>query len=249
MGIAVKFLSSIFFVMLSTSSSAKIYSVHCPLGCPSNADGNDLVFNHLYALSNNSKTKFSSWVAYEVDIANFGVSPGREWTSDPLIHPDKTLEEEDYKGVNSSPLQADRGHQAPLATFAGSKYWYELNYLSNITPQDRDLNQGPWKELEDAERAAVSFRKNLYVITGPLYLREMLKMPNADESHVVPSAYFKVIYNREGNAAFFIMEQSVNRSDNYCSKAVSLETLNSNLSFALPALKQSNELISQLGCM
>jgi endonuclease G, mitochondrial len=249
MGIPTKILSSILFMVLSTSSSATIYSVHCPLGCPGNLNGNDLVFNHVYALSNSGQTKFATWVAYEVDVTNFGVSPGREWTSDPLLHPSKTLEEEDYKGVNSSPLQADRGHQAPLATFAGSKYWYELNYLSNITPQDRDLNQGPWKALEDAERAAVRFRKNLFVITGPLFLKEMIKMPHADEPHLVPSAYFKVIYNLEGNAAFFIMDQSVNRTDKYCEKVVSLETLNTHLNFPLPTLRESKELISQLGCM
>lgn len=240
---------SFVLMVFFSPSSATIYSVHCPLGCPGNPDGNELVFNHLYALSNNGQTKFADWVAYEVDITNFGVSPGREWSPDPLIHADKALEDDDYKGANSSPLQADRGHQAPLATFAGSRYWYELNYLSNITPQDRDLNQGPWKALEDAEREAVSFRRNLYVITGPLYLKEMIKMPHADEPHVVPSAYFKAIYKKDGSAAFFIMEQSVNRNDNYCAKAVSLETLKAHLRFSLPILKQSNELVKQLGCM
>lgn len=249
MKIYLKAALALFSMVISSPSLATVYSVHCPLGCPGNPDGNDLVFNHLYALSNNGQTKFPDWVVYEVDITNFGVSPGREWSSDPLIHHDRTLEEEDYKGVNSSSLQADRGHQAPLATFAGSRYWYELNYLSNITPQDRDLNQGPWKALEDAERAAVSFRKNLYVITGPLYLQEMVQMPHADEPHKVPSAYFKVIYKKDGSAAFFIMAQSVNRNDNYCAKAVSLETLKAHLHFSLPALTPSNELTNQLGCM
>ena len=236
-------------LVICSSSSANLYSVHCPLGCPGNPDGNDLVFNHLYAFSNNGQTKFADWVAYEVDITNFGVSPGRDWSSDPLLSPEKTLNENDYKGVNSSPLQADRGHQAPLATFAGSKYWYELNYLSNITPQHRNLNQGPWKALEDAERAAVRFRDNLYVVTGPLYLKEMAQMPNTNKPHNVPSAYFKVIYKKDGSAAFFIMEQSANRNDNYCAKAVSLTTIKEKLPFSLPALKPSKELVSQLGCL
>ncbi len=56
---------------------AEILSVHCPLGCPGNPTGNDLVFSHVYALSNNSETKFADWVAYEVDVVNFGDSPGR----------------------------------------------------------------------------------------------------------------------------------------------------------------------------
>lgn len=249
MEFVVKVLCCFFVLGLPATSFANIYSVHCPIGCPGNPEGNDLVFNHLYALSNSGETKFASWVAYEVDITNFGVSPGREWKADPIIHPDRTLEDEDYKGVASSSLQADRGHQAPLATFAGSKYWYELNYLSNITPQDRDLNQGPWRALEDAERSAVRFRENLYVITGPLYLKKTDKMPHADEPHVVPSAYFKVIYKKDGNAAFFIMEQSVKRNEDYCSKVVSLETLRTHLNFSLPLLKQSRDINKQLGCI
>lgn len=176
MGFAKIFFSTSLLLAFTLPASPTIYSVHCPLWCQSNPDGNDLMFNHLYPLSNNNQTKFADWVVYEVDITNFGVSSVRDWSTAPLIHPSKTLENDDYKGASSSALQADRGHQAPLATFASSKYWYELNYLSNITPQDKDLNQGPWKSLEDAERAAVGFRNSLFVITGPLYLKEMPPM-------------------------------------------------------------------------
>lgn len=249
MGFAKTLISTSLLLAFTLPASPTIYSVHCPLGCPTNPEGNDLVFNHLYALSNNNQTKFADWVAYEVDITNFGVSPGRDWSTDPLIHPDKILEEDDYKGASSSVLQADRGHQAPLATFAGSKYWYELNYLSNITPQDKDLNQGPWKSLEDAERSAVGFRHSLFVITGPLYLKEMPTMHLADETHKVPSAYFKAIYNKDGHGAFFIMEQSAKRNDSYCASSVSFETLKQKLNFSLPALQSSVALLKQLGCM
>ena len=184
MGFAKTFFSTSLLLAFPLPASPTIYSVHCPLSCQSNPGGNDLVFNHLYPLSNHNQTKFADWVVYEVDITNFGVSPGRDWSTAPLIHPDKTLEEDDHKGASSSAMQADRGHQSLLVTFASSKYWYELNYLSNITPQNKDLNQGPWKSLEYAERAALSFRNNLFVITGPLYLKDMPIMPNADEPHV-----------------------------------------------------------------
>ena len=48
-------------------------------------------------------------------------------------------------------------------------YLAELNYLSNITPQHKNLNQGPWKKLEDAVRASVKYRESLFVITEPIY--------------------------------------------------------------------------------
>ncbi|MDH1624842.1 DNA/RNA non-specific endonuclease [Shewanella xiamenensis] len=241
----------LFFILLNaipTYASSPIYSVHCPLGCPQSTTDNQLVFAHLYALSNNSKSKMADWVAYEVDVANFGESPGRDWASDPFLPPDTTLEESDYKDASKEPLDADRGHQAPLASFAGSRYWYELNYLSNITPQNKDLNQGAWKNLEDAERNAVSYRSSLFVITGPLYEKQMPQMPGADEPHIVPSAYYKIVYDKTGNAAAFYMEQSTLRQTSYCNKTISLTDLQSKLNFRLPILKPNAAMLIRLGC-
>jgi len=57
-----------------------------------------------------------------------------------------------------------------------------FNYLSNITPQAKDLNQGAWKNLEEAVRGAVGFRESLYIITGTLYRNEMDALPKADDN-------------------------------------------------------------------
>ena len=169
-------------IVYSTIANAEIRSVHCPLGCPDlDIINNDVVFNHTYVLSNNPNTKFADWVAYEVNVLNFGDSPGRNWGNDPLIDDDESLEEADYKGAFKQ-LKTDRGHQAPLASFAGHKYWAELNYLSNITPQKSALNQDSWVDLESAIRDAVGFRKSLYVITGTLYLGDEQPLPHADET-------------------------------------------------------------------
>ena len=100
-----------------------------------------------------------------------------------------TLEPDDYRGANAA-LQTDRGHQAPLAAFTGTDHWRETNYLSNITPQSSGLNQGPWVRIETAARNLA--RQNaIYVMTGPLYEREMPDLPGADEAHQVPSGYWK----------------------------------------------------------
>ncbi len=236
------------FFAFTSAKASNITAVHCPLGCPTSPAKNAQVYGHLYALSNNAETKFADWVAYEVDVVNFGESPGRDWSADPLLKDTETLEELDYKDSSKPPLNADRGHQAPLAHFAGNRYWYELNYLSNITPQDKDLNQGPWKALEDAERKAVVYREPLFVITGTLYEKSMPSMPGADEPHKVPSGYFKVVYDLKGNAAAFAMEQSTGRDESYCAKMIPLVELDKRLGFKLPTLKHSQAISKRLGC-
>ena len=240
-------------LLLATSTvlqaQTKIQSTHCPLGCPSISKENTLVIHHIFTLSNNPKTKFSDWVAYEVNPTNFGVTTGRNFTSDPLLHPNDTLEKNDYKGANSSSLKSDRGHQAPLASFAGNQYWYETNYLSNITPQHKKLNQGAWKFLEMAVREASTYKNPLYVITGPTYTGEIRQMPKADESHDVPDGYFKIVYDKKGNASFFHMSQTDNHDGLYCSKTTTLADITKNTNSIFPTFNSSKKLLNLLGCV
>lgn len=238
---------SLLLVLIALPIKAEILSVHCPIGCPSNPEGNDLLFGHVYALSNNPTTKFADWVAYEVNVLNFGNSPGRNWKTDPLLEEDETLEIGDYKEAHKE-LEMNKGHQAPLATFAGSQYWYELNYLSNITPQHEDLNQGPWKDLEDAVRRAVSYRKPLYVFTGPIFGETDRVLPKADEEHQFPTAYFKIIYNKAGQAAVFIMTQETERNANYCNQNSNFDELKNLTSLEFSFLSLDSAIRLQLGC-
>jgi endonuclease G len=228
----------IFLAVCSFSTLADIRSVHCPLGCPSlDIPNNDVVFNHTYALSYNSTTKFADWVAYEVNVLNFGDSPGREWGNDPLVDDGESLEEDDYKGANRA-LKTDRGHQAPLASFAGHRHWSELNYLSNITPQKSNLNQGAWVDLENAVRSTVGFRNSLYVITGTLY---------SEDEQPLPQAYFKIVYDLKGNAASFIFDQELKRNATYCARAKPYQQAKAIIPFTIPELSDSNEMLKRLG--
>ena len=79
------------------------------------------------------------------------------------------------------------------ASFDGLDTWFEVNYYSNITPQKENLNRGPWVKLETAERNLLKEYNEVYVICGTLYEEEIATLPNADESHLVPSHFWKVI--------------------------------------------------------
>ncbi|OEE65838.1 DNA/RNA endonuclease [Enterovibrio norvegicus FF-33] len=240
-------LLSIPALFLSLSASANIYSPFCPLGCPEVRDGNNLVFTHIYALSQNPTTKFADWAAYEVDVVNFGPGPGRNWGNNPVLPEEDVLEKGDYSGAFKA-IGADRGHMAPLAAFAGSKYWYETNYISNIVPQSSALNQGSWEDLEQAIRDGVSYGESLFVINGSLYEKPMDDMPKANEDHEIPSAFYKVVYDERGNAAAFIMEQDTKRTTRYCDKQVSLQELKTRVGYSLPEIALSSAMKKRIGC-
>ena len=115
----------------------------------------------------------------------------------------------------------DRGHQVPLASFTGTPHWETTNYLSNVTPQRSALNRGAWALLERAVRdlAWSTGAAGVYVATGPLYERPMPPLPGADEPHVVPSGYWKVVsVAREGGAwaAGFVFDQDTPREARHC---------------------------------
>ena len=108
------------------------------------------------------------------------------------------------------------GHQVPLASFTSTHDWEATNYLSNITPQKSALNRGPWLRLESATRtlARQPATEAVFAMTGPLYEREMPTLPGADESHRVPSGYWKIIATDERGViriAAFLLDQDTER--------------------------------------
>lgn len=194
--------------------------IHCkhfffgyPWGSPQT---NDLIIRDIYALSSNDSTKFADWVAYRLDSLTItGKSlKKRRWQKDPWLDSSETLEPEDYK--NASKLGFDRGHQAPLADFKGALDSQPANYLSNITPQKSNLNQGPWRVLEEMERELVSIYKEVWVMTGPYYKAHTADLPDADENSVIPSGYWKIICILSDGKPIvraFIFDQNTPRND------------------------------------
>ena len=195
---------AVFWVALSTPVAAQeIHADLCLHGCPSGSPiTNDIVIRDIYILSSNDATKFADWVAYRVTREAIGRSESRNWKSDPWLADNETLEPPDYTGANAA-LGTDRGHQAPLASFTSTDSWRTTNYLSNITPQESALNQGVWVDLETAVRTLAERQASnaVYVITGPLYERQMPALPQADEDHRVPSGYWKIIATETANGS------------------------------------------------
>lgn len=247
---------SITIVLLSSTTIAD----NCLYGCPTGSYG-QIIDRPIYTLSNNGSTKFADWVAYHVLSSTInGPSRSRTWRSDPSIASSNTLEPSDYTAAFAE-INTDRGHQVPLASFSNSPHWQTTNYLSNITPQSSALNQGPWVRLESAVRDLVRVEQDAYVVTGPLYEWYFAYLPGANESHTVPSGYFKVVITNSNGwieASAFIMDQYASRNDNFCDSEVTVDEVEQRTGLDimpnLPSYKRSavegrmGGLKSELGC-
>ena len=189
-----------------TDDATASENTHCLSGCPSGAPSSNIVLSRdIYTLSNNGSTKLAQWVAYVITTQTIGKSPKRVWRRDPDLPADQTLSPDDYKGANAA-LAVDRGHQVPLASFAGTDDWKETNYLSNITPQKSALNQGAWVKLETAARTLAQSGVSVFALSGPLFETDMPSLP-ADDSVTLPSGYWKILAITDGNtieAAAFV---------------------------------------------
>jgi endonuclease G len=201
--LATLFLTLFFVAGFSSEVSAQhtgeIHSEHLWMGMPRGTEAtNDLIIRDLYAASTNDATKFADWVAFRLTPREvYGtLDLERRWREDPWLEPEETLEPggtDDYSGAYAT-AGYDRGHLAPLGSFTGSVEASSLNYYSNIVPQTRELNRGPWRTLEDQVRNLVLLHREVYVVTGTLYDGPpMPVLPEADEPHTVPTGFFKVI--------------------------------------------------------
>lgn len=241
----------------------EIYSEHFFYGHPTGAPAsNDLVIRDIYALSSNDETRLADWVAYRLDHRIVeGPDLGRDWVQDPWLEEDETLEPDDYDGAHSE-LDVDRGHQAPLSSFRGTHEGGQSNLLSNVTPQKGPLNQGAWKDLEEAVRK-IAQRDTVHVVTGPLYERDMPELPEADESHQIPSHYWKIVALNHPDGVrvtAFVLDQDTEWGEEYCEDRVSVNEVEdrSGLNFfwrleddeedAVEASDGSEELAERLRC-
>lgn len=125
----------------------------------------------------------------------------------------------------------DRGHISPNAGIErqyGQMAQLGTYLMSNICPQSPEFNRGIWVELERWVRDSLSQRdvkkeqtKELYVITGPIYLEGKEKV--IKEGVAIPSHFYKIILSHKGyseayKAFAFIFPnktERISKVDNY----------------------------------
>lgn len=142
-----------------------------------------------YTLSYDSKTKTPKWVAWELTKEE---TKGKEERST-QFYPDPDVVGTQVVTYDYSHSGYDRGHMAPAADMKWSKQaMQESFYMSNICPQDHNLNTEDWKNLETKSREWARRYGKVHIACGPIYNGK--RNEYIGEHRVkVPDAFFKVI--------------------------------------------------------
>ncbi|MGI9549057.1 MAG: DNA/RNA non-specific endonuclease, partial [Bdellovibrionales bacterium] len=204
-----------------------MYSKHWHGDRPQAEKSQDLFLIYdLFVSSFDSEKKFTRWVAYQM-------SPQFLWGSSKVVrslkkdiylsnyqNKNQVITFKDYKGA--SKFEYDKGHLVPLGSFKGSIFSYQLQYLTNIVPQSRNLNRGPWKFLESKIREFVKKGNELRVLVGTLYGQDNYGKPYKKtlppwpemqgKIRQIPSGFWKMISFKgagEIKVCSFIMPQKV----------------------------------------
>ena len=94
----------------------------------------------------------------------------------------------------------DRGHMAPAGDFKWNEEAMSSTFkMSNICPQNHELNKGMWNDLELKVREWARRDKKLVVYTGPVFESKkpetIVQKRSGKKGRVaVPTGFFKVIY-------------------------------------------------------
>ena len=149
------------------------------------------VIEHVgYTVSYNEQRRNPNWVAYELTSEEVdGTEPrGSKFIPDPDVVGRQAVDA-DYKHSGW-----DRGHLAPAADMKWSEQAMDESfYLSNISPQNGNLNRGVWKSIEELTRDNAQKYGKILVVTGPVFTSKKGLGSIGDNRVLIPNAFYKVL--------------------------------------------------------
>lgn len=178
----------------SISSNTLIAKSLLDVGYPMVSDTiSSVIFERrCYSVSYNKLTRQPNWVMWQLMGKHVMPKKGDVWNEyrEDIELPStirSTLEDYASSGY-------DRGHMCP----GGDCNWSdegrdETFLLSNICPQNPNLNRGDWKEIEIACRKWAQKYGSIYIVCGPIFLKSQEHEKIGPHQIPVPEAFFKVV--------------------------------------------------------
>jgi len=171
------------------------------------------VQHNYFALVYDDNHEIAKWTAYSLDSDETYpyVERSYQYRQDPKVLT-FTPTYDDYKKCGY-----DRGHLIPARDMMFNELaQVEVNYTSNITPQDLAFNRGVWRVLERNVRRWANQYDSVLVVTGPV-LKDSLPQIGDMTKVSVPESFFKtvMVYNDtiKSGMAFHIPNQKAEDSD------------------------------------
>ena len=168
-----------------------------------------------YTASYNSDLRIPNWVAWQLTGAH---TEGKNKRAGVKFHEDTDVpmpRAVDFDYVRSG---YDRGHLCPSADNRWDAIAQEQSFLlTNVCPQDHNLNVGDWHELENLCRKWAKTYGSIYVVAGPVLFKGKHKTIGKNKV-TVPEAFFKVVLCMEGKPkaiGFVYRNESGNRPKSY----------------------------------
>lgn len=144
-----------------------------------------------YTVSYNENTRNPNWVAWHLTSAH----TSGEWSRKGISF----MEDNEVKGeqqnndaYRSTSLPIDHGHMCPAGDNKWSAKAMEQSFLlTNICPQNSNLNRGDWNELEEKCRGWARHYGEIWIVCGPIFYNE--SYTTIGNKIGVPDAFFKVV--------------------------------------------------------
>lgn len=171
------------------------------LPLPYHPNDDQIIRHNAYTLSYSEQHEQARWTIYMLTKKRAHGRHKRQ--SD--FRPDDAVATESAQLYDYKRSGYTRGHLVP----AGDMKWDSLAmsetfFLSNMSPQLADFNDGIWNNLENRIRSWSGRYDTLYVVTGPV-LRD--KLPTIGRNKVsVPEYFYKVVLDpsRQEGIAFIV---------------------------------------------
>jgi endonuclease G len=185
---------AIFFFLITISFSVAQtddkWKVNVELGIPTDTNPSDdfLIKRKQYVISYNKNKNAANWASWNLNKTWYG-----KYNRVAGFKADQELPEGYYKVTTRDYTNTgyDRGHIVASKDRSNNTTNNKATFLmSNIYPQEPDLNQGPWKQLEDYCRGlCLNNNKELYVIAGGVF-----STGNELEKDIaIPDSCYKII--------------------------------------------------------
>lgn len=151
-----------------------------------------------FVVNYNTEYLIPNWVAYELtsDEVDGDVPRATGFSMDPS-YIDRQAMREDYSNTGW-----DKGHMAPSADMKWSKAaMTESFYLTNICPQNHELNGRDWHVLENRVRGWARQHGLVWVVCGPI-VKEQRYGTIGEQGVVVPDKFFKAILRQDEDGTY-----------------------------------------------